>query len=378
MKQWILVSSLLGICSALPILPQHAGIPGLGSISLETMRQMGGRNGPNALSQYAMPYSYGDLFFPPWMHNHLPPHSSFYWLRQRPQDHETQRYEYTMPVHPPPLPSQQTPTLLQRPGIPEQPHYQFTDLTPTMQAQLQQYEMQPPFQQTPLPEGNQPVVPQKKRPPLDRQTQQIYLGLHGNQQDQAQPPPQQSIFPNLYYMPYVANQGAAPGRLGIVSSEEMQGGGFGPPAYQAPGPDLFATDARLRHMALNQPGDYTVEDDQLGITEQPDVKGGANVGANPAGKGNPINPLEGNPAIGASPNANSYLLHPAGQSKGPLGEPQATGGPLAPEGLPVLDAAGTAMPLDPTTFPDTMFPTDVGNGAGLSPIGQDMWHFQEP
>ncbi|KAJ7335322.1 hypothetical protein JRQ81_013263 [Phrynocephalus forsythii] len=264
-------------------------------------------------------------------------------------------YEYTLPVHPPPLPSQQTPTLLQRP---EQPHYQFTDLAPTMPVQLQQYEMQPPFQQKLLPEGNQPFVPQKKQLPMDRLTQQIH--------------------PNLYYMPYIANQGAAPGRLGIVSSEEMQGGGFGAPAYQAPGPDLFGTDARLRSMVLNQPGDYTVEDDQLGITEQPNVKGEPNVGANPTGRGNPIHPLEGNPVIGASPNADGYLLNPAGQSKGPLGDPQATVSSLAPEGLPVWDAAGTAMPLDPTTFPDTMFPASSGNEAGLSPIGQDMWHFQEP
>nr|WIA59713.1 ameloblastin [Shinisaurus crocodilurus] len=394
MKQWILVvSCLLGICSTLPIRPQHAGIPGIGSISLEGMRQFGRPNMPNVLPQYAQPYTYADPFHSMWMHNFLPSHSSVYWMSRRPQEHGTQQYEYSMPVHPPPLPSQQTPTLLQQPGIQEQPHYSFTHLIPTRQVQLHRYDMQPPFQQNPfaLPEGNQPVL-QQQLPPPDRQTQQlpavqeysgtlgqaIYPGLHGTQQDPAQPSQQQSMYPSLYYMPYIANQGGAPARLGIVSSEEMQGGGLGAPAYRAASPDLFAMDARFGNMPLNrgQPGDYTVEDDQLGITEQPEVQGGANLGANPSGKGNNVIPLDGSQG-GAVPNGNSNLFNPAGQSKA-----QATVNPLVTQGLPdsfiPLDAADTAMPLDPTMFPDAIYTTNVGNEAGQPQVGQDVWHFQEP
>ncbi|XP_061476444.1 ameloblastin [Rhineura floridana] len=392
MKKWILISSLLGICSAMPILPQHAGIPGMGSISLETMRQLGRPNMPNLLPQFAQPYSYADPFHSMWMHNFLPSHSSYFWIKGRPQHHETQQYEYSMPVHPPPLPSQQTPTLFQQPGLQEQPHYQFTDLIPTKQVQLQQHNKQPPFQpkQFPLPEGKQPVVQQL--PPLERQTQQLpavqeylgtlgqtlYPGLHGTQQDAAQQPQQQSIYPSLYYMSYVANQGGAPARLGIVSSEEMQGGGLGAPAYQAPGPNLFAMDARFGNMQpnLGQPGDYTVEDEQLGITEQPEDKGGAN----PSGKGNNVIPLDGNQG-GVLPNANSNLLNPAAQSNGLSGVPQATVAPLATQGLPdsfIPFNADTTMPLDPTMFPDTTSTNNAGNEAGYPQVGQDMWHFQEP
>ncbi|XP_044299799.1 ameloblastin [Varanus komodoensis] len=381
MKQWTLVSCLLGICSSLPILPQHAGIPGIGSISLERMRQFGRPNMPNVLPQA---YTYADPFHSMWMHNFLPSHSSFYWMRPRPQGHETQQYEYSMPVHPPPLPSQQTPTLLQQPGIQEQPRYPFTNLVPTRQVQQQQYDTQPPFQQNPfaLPEGNQPVL-QQQLPSPDRQTQQNYPSVHGTQQDPAQPPLQRSMYPSLYYLPYVANQGGTPARLGIVSSEEMQGGGLGAPAYRAAGPNFFALDARLGNMPVNigQPGDYTVEDDQLGITEQPEVQGGANPGANPSGKGNQGTPLEANQG-GAMPNGIN-LLHPASQSKGPS-DPlaQATADPLATQGLLdgfiPPDAADTAMPLDPTMFPEAIYTTNTGNEAGLPQAGQDAWHFQEP
>ncbi|XP_062984586.1 ameloblastin [Elgaria multicarinata webbii] len=396
MKQWILVSCLLGISSALPILPQHAGIPGLGSISLETLRQFGRPNMPNV--QYAQPYTYNDPFHSMWMHNFLPSHSSFYWIKGRPHKHETQQYEYSMPVHPPPLPSQQTPILIQQPEVIEQPHYAFVNLNPTRQVQLQQYDMQPPFQQNPyaLPEGNQPVL-QQQLPPPDRQTQQLpavqeysgtlgqalHPGLHGTQQNPAQPPQQRSMYPGLYYLPYIANQGGAPARLGIVSSEEMQGGGLGAPAYRAGGPNPFAMDAGFGNMPLNrgQPGDYTVEDDQLGITEQPEVQGGANLGANPSGKKNNAIPFDGNLG-GAVPNVNSNLLNPAGQSKGPTGVAQAAITPLATQGyldsfIP-LDAADPTMPLDPTMFPDAIYPTNAVNEAGQPQVGQDVWHFQEP
>ncbi|KAH0628419.1 hypothetical protein JD844_009558 [Phrynosoma platyrhinos] len=282
-----------------------------------------------------------------------------------------------MPVHPPPLPSLQTPIQFQQPGIQEQPHYQVLNQIPTRQVWLQLYDGQPPIQQKfPPTEPNQPVDPQQQPLPGDKQTQQIYPGLHGTQQD----PSQRSMLLNLYYLPYVANQGGTPARMGIVSSEEMQGGGFGAPAYRAAGTDLFAMDARFGNSPLNQPGDYTVEDDQLGITEQPDVKGGANAGTNPAGQGNNVIPIDGSQG-GALPNAHSHLLSPAGQSQGLSGVAQATAAPLPTQGLPggflPLDSADPTIPLDPTTFPD-IYTTNSGNEAGLAQVGQDVWHFQEP
>nr|XP_056704881.1 ameloblastin [Euleptes europaea] len=356
MKRWILVSCLLEICSAMP---------------------------------YARHYTYADPFHI-WMHNFLPSHSSPpYWGKRRLHDHDTQQYEYTMPVHPPPLPSQQTP--LQQPAIHEQFPFLLTNHIPftTRQVQLQQYDIQPPFQQKSFPqtEGHHPVVQQQM--PLDRQMQQLpfqeysgtlghafYPSLLGAPQDPVQQPQQRSIYPSLYYLPYVANQGASPARLGIVSSEEMQGGGLGAPAYRAMSPDLFSMGAGFGNPPpnrLGQPGDYTVEDDQLGITEQPDVQGGANQAANPPGNGN-------NPG-GALSNPNGNLMNPAGQSKGPAGIPQATISPLATQGFPdsfIPFEADTPMQLDPTLSPDVIYTPQTGIEAGQPQIGQDGWHFQEP
>ncbi|XP_060092361.1 ameloblastin [Heteronotia binoei] len=362
MKQWILLSCLLGICSAMP---------------------------------YARHYTYADPFHV-WMHNFLPPHSSPpYWGKRRLHEHDTQQYEYSMPVHPPPLPSQQTP--LQPPGMQEQFPFLLANQIPytTRQIQLPQYDIQPPFQQKPFPqpEGRHPVV-QQLLPP-DRQTQQLslqeYLGTLGQAiypsllatpQDPVQQPQQRSIFPSLYYLPYVANQGAPPARLGIVSSEEMQGGGLGAPAYRAMSPDLFSMGAGFGsppQNRLGQPGDYTVEDDQLGITEQPDIAGGAKQAANPSGIGNNIISINSNNPGGALSNSN--LMNPAGQSKGPAGIPQATVSPLATQGLPdsfIPFDADTPMPLDPTMFPDAMYTPQAGNEVGQPQIAQDGWHFQEP
>ncbi|KAG8130406.1 hypothetical protein E2320_017133, partial [Naja naja] len=314
---------------------------------------------------YGQTYSYADPFNSMWMHNFLPSHSSFYLIRQRPQ-HETQQYEYTMPVHPPPLPSQ-TPTLLQQPGMQDQPHYHYAHFLPTRQVQIQHYDVQPPFhpKQFSPSEGNQPDVQQQL--PLDRHAQQlpaiqdysgtlsqIYPGLFGTQQNTGQQPQQQSIYPNLQYMSYVANKGAST-RLGIVSSEEMQGGGFGAPAYRAAGPHGFPMDSRFGNMPLNsgQPGDYTMEDDQLGITEQPEVPKGVKLGPNPPNRGNNVVPVDINPRD-ALPNANNNLLNPAGQSKGQPNAPQASALPPAiPDSFIPLEATSTPMPLDPTMFPDS-------------------------
>lgn len=107
-----------------------------------------------------------------WYHGHnfLMTVPFSFWLFVLPRS--SLQYEISMPVHPPPLPSQQTPILLQQPELQEQPLFQLINLIPTRQVQLQQYDMQPPFQQKPflLPEGNQPVVQQQ---PSERQPQQV-------------------------------------------------------------------------------------------------------------------------------------------------------------------------------------------------------------
>lgn len=85
------------------------------------------------------------------------------------------QYEYSMPVHPPPLPPGQTPVLPQQPGMHDQNPFQFINLDPTKQVQLQQHNAQPPFQQAfqfPLPEGSQPTV-QQQLPPSDKQKQKV-------------------------------------------------------------------------------------------------------------------------------------------------------------------------------------------------------------
>ncbi|KAM9587504.1 LOW QUALITY PROTEIN: ameloblastin [Morphnus guianensis] len=65
------------------------------------MRQYG-RQKTNMLPQHG-PYDYGEPFNSIWLAAFSHP-----WLRQRPQEHERQQYEYTIPVHPLPLPSQET------------------------------------------------------------------------------------------------------------------------------------------------------------------------------------------------------------------------------------------------------------------------------
>uniref|UniRef100_A0A8C5RTD2 Ameloblastin n=1 Tax=Laticauda laticaudata TaxID=8630 RepID=A0A8C5RTD2_LATLA len=309
-------------------------------------------------------WDYADPFNSMWMHNFLPSHSSFYLIRQRPQ-HETQQYEYTMPVHPPPLPSQ-TPTLLQQPGIQDQPHYHYTHFLPTRQVQIQHYDIQPPFhsKQFSPSEGNQPGVQQQLS--LDRHAQQVSLISNcdtSNMRELSASPVQ-----------------IAPTRLGIVSSEEMQDGGFGAPAYRAAGPHGFPMDGRFGNMPLNsgQPGDYTVEDDQLGITEQPEVPKGVKPGSNPPNRGNNVIPVDINPRD-ALPNANNNLLNPAGQSKGQPNAPQATALPPAtPDSFIPLEATNTAMRLDPTMFPDSFYSTSAGNEAGIPQVSQSSWHLQEP
>lgn len=163
----------------------------------------------------------------------------------------------------------------------------------------------------------------------------------------------------------------------------FQGGGLGASPYQAMGPDLFPMGSGFGNMPpkmLGQPGDFTVEDDQLGITEQPEVQGGANPGPNPSGTGTNIVPLDGTQG-GALPNGNSNLQNPAGQSKGPSGVPQGTVTPLATQGFPdsfIPFEADPNMPLDPTMFPDPIYTTNVGNGGGQPQVGLDGWHYQEP
>lgn len=148
------------------------------------------------------------------------------------------------------------------------------------------------------------------------------------------------------------------------------------------GPNVFAFGSGFPNMAetRGQPGDFTVEDDQLIPTSKPVIQGAANQAANPSGSGSTVNHANGNQG-GAFPNANSNLLNPAAQSKGLSSIPQATASPVATPGFPdsyLPFDADTNLPVEPTMFPNSMYTPQGGSEAGQPPVVQDGWHFQEP
>nr|AAK92227.1 ameloblastin [Caiman crocodilus] len=407
MNVWMLTLCLLGTGFALPMYPQHTGTRGMASMSLE-MRQYGRQN-MNMLPQYGR-YDYGEPFNSVWLHGLLPPHSSFPWLQQRPQEHETQQYEYAMPVHPPPLPSLQTPLQPQQPRLQAQ-NPSLRSTLPTKQGQIQLNEALLPVQvgQPPLQQGELPGI-QQQLIPADKQLQLPALEYSGHlgqvmypivhqlvHQGPMQPQQQPALHPALFYMSYAANQGGAPARLGIVSSEEMLGGRGGVPAYGAmiPGFRGMPQDPALQ-------GDFTTEDDNPATAHNPAIQGGANQGfsrgsrfpaVNRAGHGSAILLPDGTPAghEGFLPNINDMPgqgVNPVGQRGTPEVTPTATAPELTqgiPDSFMTFGAEGT-VPLgiqkevtaDPTMFPEAQHTLMAGNGAEQPQVMQDVWHFQEP
>ncbi|XP_014702755.1 ameloblastin [Equus asinus] len=412
MKDLVLILCLLEMGSAVPAFPRQPGIPGMASLSLETMRQLGSLQGLNMLSQYSR-FGYGKSFNSLWMNGLLPPPSSFPWMR--PREHETQQYEYSLPVHPPPLPSQ--PSLQpQQPG--QKAFLQPTIVTSGIQDTIQKgghqppvYQRQPPLQQSEGPMVQQQVAPSDKPPKAELRE----MDFPGPQDPQMFPiarliargpmPPnkQAPLYPGLFYLTYGANQLNTPGRLGIMSSEEMAGGRGGPMAYGAMFPGFGGMRSSLRGMPPNPAmgGDFTLEfDSPVAATKGPEKGEGGPQGspAKEADEANPENqallseiasgPLGGLLALpkGSVPN---LARGPAGQSRGPPRVTPAAADPLMTPGLAEAYetyGADVTTPLDfeeETTTDTTVTPESPqtsmpGNEAEQPQMVHDAWRFQEP
>ncbi|XP_011358803.1 ameloblastin [Pteropus vampyrus] len=405
MKDLILILCLLEMSYAVPVFPQQSGTPGMASLSLETMRQLGTLHGLNMLSQYSK-FGFGKSFNSLWMHSLLPPHSSFPWMR--PREHETQQYEYSLPVHPPPLPSQ--PSLQpQQPG--QKPFFQPTVVT-AMQATAQKggpqppvYQGQPPLQQAEGPMIEQQVAPSDK-PSKAELPGMDFAGPQGSSifpiarliaqgpMPQNKPSP---LYPGMFYMSYGANQLNTPARLGIMSSEEMAGGRGGPMAYEAMFPGFGGMSPSLGGMPHHpgMGGDFTLEfDTPVAGTKGPekgegDAQGFPTPEAHPANPENPALPPEGVPSalrgLLALPkgSVSGLARGPAGQRVGLPKVTPATADPLmTPELADAYEnyGADTTTPLGETTMdttvtPDTQQTSMPGNKAQQP---HDVWHFQEP
>ncbi|XP_075854015.1 ameloblastin [Microcebus murinus] len=408
MKDLILILCFLHMSVAVPVFPQQSGIPGMASLSLETMRQLGSLQGLNTLSQFSR-FGFGKSFNSLWMNGLLPQHSSFPWMR--PREHETQQYEYSLPVHPPPLPSQ--PSLQpQQAGL--KPFLQPTAAN-AIQATEQKGGPQPPAHlgQLPLQEGELPAIqqpaapsdkpPKPELPAMDfahPQGPSIFqiarLIARGPMTQNKQSP----LYPGMFYMSYGANQLNAPGRLGIMSSEEMAGGRGGPMAYGAMFPGFGAMRPSFGGLPHNpgMGGDFTLEfDSPLAAATKGPEKGEGGAQDSPILEANPANPE--NPALlpELAPDAHTGLLAfpedidpslargPAGQRMGPPSVTPAAADPLmTPELADVYETYGADMttPLeavtDTTMTPDPLETSVPGDKAQQPQIVHDAWHFQEP
>ncbi|XP_020843928.1 ameloblastin [Phascolarctos cinereus] len=405
MKDLLLILCLLGTSFAVPIkqvFPQQAAATGLGSLSLETMRQLGNLNGLNLLSQFSR-FGYGKPFTSLWMHGLLPPHSSFPWMQQR--EHETQQYEYALPVHPPPLPSQQP----QKPG-----QKIFLQPSPAPDATQHGAPQAPlnPGQNQGHPEdravGQQPGGPlgragRPELPELD------FAGQLGHSmfpmgrlisEGPTQKTEKAPVYPRMFYVPYRANQLNAPGRFGMLSSEEMMGGRGGPMGYNAMFPGMKSDFGGMPpNPAMG--GDFTLEHDlPTGASKPPspaegDAQGSPMPETNPENIENPAFLPEEIPwaqgGILSFPKGSISNLGgvPAGQIKrllkgtSPTSEPGMTLGPSD-----ITETFGTDIttplaildegPLDITVEPDTHHTSVQGNEAHQPQIMEDVWHFQEP
>ncbi|XP_031326094.2 ameloblastin [Camelus dromedarius] len=392
------------------------------------MRQLGSLQGLNLLSQkmetkfktteiyayFFSPYlqysrfGFGKSFNSLWMHGLLPPHSSFPWMR--PREHETQQYEYSLPVHPPPLPSQ--PSLQpQQPG--QKPFLQPTVVTAiqnSVQKGLPQppvYQGHPPLQQVEGPMVQEQVAPSEKPPTAelpgmdfaDPQDLPMLVPiarlLSRGPMPQNKPSP---LYPGMFYLSYGANQLSAPARLGILSSEEMAGGRGGPMAYGSMFPGFGGMRSNLGGMPTNPAmgGDFTLEfDSPVAGTKGPE-KGEGGAQGSPVPETNPDDPE--NPALlsEGAPGALGGLLASAKDNvpnlariRGPFRVTPAAADPLMTPGLAdVYETYGvdetTTMGLqeettvDSTATPDSQQTSMSGNKAQQPQNKYDAWHFQEP
>ncbi|XP_071068562.1 ameloblastin [Dasypus novemcinctus] len=395
MKVLILMLCLLGTSFAVPMFPQQPGTPGLASLSLEFSR-----------------FGFGKSFNSLWIHDLLPPHSSFQWMH--PREHETQQYEYSLPVHPPPLPSQQS-LQPQQPG--QKPLPQPTVTTGTQDTAQKGglhppiHQGQPPLQQGEMPAIQQQVAPSEKPPKPELpglefaapQGQSIFPSSRLISSGPMPQTKQPQLYPGMFYMSYGTNQLNAPARLGIMSSEEMAGGRGGPMAYGAMFPGFGGMRPGFRGMPPNPAmgGDFTLEfDSPVSGAKGPekgegDAQGSPMPDGNPANTENPALPAEGAPAAHGGllvfPKGNilSLAKGPAGQSRGPPRVTPAAADPLMTPGLAGAYGtyiAGVTTPLDvpeesttdTTMTPDTEQTSMPGNKVQQPGVMHHMWHFQEP
>ncbi|PNJ48647.1 AMBN isoform 3 [Pongo abelii] len=422
MKDLILILCLLEMSFAVPFFPQQSGTPGMASLSLETMRQLGSLQRLNTLSQYSR-YGFGKSFNSLWMHGLLPPHSSLPWMR--PREHETQQ---------PSLKPQQ-------PGL--KPFLQSAAAT-TNQATALKEALQPPIHlgQLPLQEGELPLVQQQVAPsdkPLkpelpgvdfadpqgpslpgmdfpdpqgpslpgldfaDPQGSTIFqiarLISHGPMPQNKQSP----LYPGMLYVPFGANQLNAPARLGIMSSEEVAGGRGDPMAYGAMFPGFEGMKPGFEGMPHNPAmgGDFTLEfDSPVAATKGPENEEGGAQGS-PMPEANPDNPE--NPAflteLEPAPHAGLLALpkddipglprSPSGKMKGhPSVTPAAADPLMTPELADVYRTYDADMTtsvdfqeeatMDTTMAPNSLQTSMPGNKAQEPEMMHDAWHFQEP
>ncbi|XP_021105484.1 ameloblastin isoform X1 [Heterocephalus glaber] len=392
--------------------PQQPGAPnmappGMASLSLETMRQLGSLQGLNALSQYSR-LGFGKSLNSLWLQGLLPPPSSFPWLR--PREHETQQYEYSVPVHPPPLPSQPS----QQPPQPGLKPFQQPTATPAVQDTPPKGGPQPPMhpRQLPLkdgelPEAHQQVAPTEmalnpELPVLDFADPQIPSVFQIARFISRVPVPQNkpsTLYPGMFYMSYGTNQLSAPAaRLGFMSSEEMPGGRGGPMTYGALLPGFTGMRHTIRRMPQDptMAGDFTLEFDSPAATKGPEKGEGAQ--GSPLQEANPDNPENAALLSQIAPGAHEGLLGfpndnvpsmargPAGQRKRPLGVTPATTDPLMiPELAEAYDTYGADVttPLGEATMETTMTPDTPqslmpGNKAHHPQIIHNAWRYQEP
>ncbi|XP_053450416.1 ameloblastin [Nycticebus coucang] len=402
MKGLLLTLCLLHVSAAVPVFPQQSGVPGMASLSLETMRQLGSLQGLNTLSQYSR-FGFGKSFNSLWLQGLLPPQPSLPWMR--PREHETQQYEYSLPVHPPPLPSQ--PALQpQQAGL--KPFLQPTAET-TIQGTAQKGRPQPPVHlgQLPLQEGELPAVQEQVAPeeklPKPELPVMDFAGPQGPSIFQIArliargPMPQNKqspLYPGMFYVSYGANQLNAPGRLGIMSSEEMAGGRGGPMAYGAVFPGFGGVRPSLGGLPPNPAmgGDFTLEfDSPVAATKGPEKGEGGTADtpgpeASPADQVHPALPPELAP--GALPGLLAFpgdedpglARGPAGQRQGPPGVTPAAADPLmTPELADIYGtyAADVTTPLEATTD-TTVAPADLLETSAQPQAAHEAWRYQEP
>uniref|UniRef100_A0A8C5MVP1 Ameloblastin n=1 Tax=Leptobrachium leishanense TaxID=445787 RepID=A0A8C5MVP1_9ANUR len=350
MEQLALVLCMLGTVVSFPMYPQTAG---MASVSLETIRNQQAANKLTALPQLSR-FGYNDPYSTLWLHGLLPPHTTYPWLHQRPQFLDNQQFEYALPIHPPPLPGVQVPSQPQNPNpdaqnVPQQP--------PGSHVKAEQLLHQPlmPMGFPNLPQA-MPTIHPHNGAPADSQIQTVALYMP---------------YPGLVFMQY-GGAGGPPARLGVMSSEEMQGGRVGAAhAFSSLYPGLFPMGSGFGGIPQNPAlhGDFTIEDDSPAAGRKPVGQGAAQipfdnpsvVGSNPSLPGLDGNPVgHGDTMTFSNINLPNFPFSPLGQSKVPPGvtPPSVsqlnhdTGAGYVPMGLdetiPYGFQSETAISMDPT------------------------------